>query len=245
MKYLKLYESFLNQKWILGVNENIFSKIEDLVKGKSEKGKIINELLTKNGIQPKGSAYMIHFLGGSEPGKTELSNPYDYLSFTPNICKITSYGVMVVVDEKAKTLQVPDTLTFLSVMEKDEIAKNFTFGLKPGSSVKKADYEYDLSKDIPTLSMKQSQYSVPQQKWNPIGEDQVIELDEDISEMSEEDVISFKTPITMITLQQWVEKLNATGWIKKDKEYFSKYFQTEGADKQEGGEQPTETKEPM
>jgi hypothetical protein len=53
MKNLKLYEDFLNKKWILGINESIFDKIETLVKGKSEKGKILQEFLTKNGIQPK------------------------------------------------------------------------------------------------------------------------------------------------------------------------------------------------
>ena len=55
MKKLKIYEDFINQKWILGVNENIFDKIEDLVKGKSDKGKIVEEFLNKNGIQPKAS----------------------------------------------------------------------------------------------------------------------------------------------------------------------------------------------
>jgi hypothetical protein len=28
----------------------------------------------------------------------------------------------------------------------------------------------------------------------------------------------------MITLEQWVEKLNATGWVKEDTEYFQKYI---------------------
>jgi hypothetical protein len=127
MKKLKLYEDFRNQKWILGVNENIFDKIEDLVKGKSEKGKIIEQFLTKNGIQPKGSAYMVHFLGGSNPGKEELSHPFDYLHYTPGVAKITEDGVLELVDENAKKLQTPDTLSFLAVMEKDDIVKNWTF----------------------------------------------------------------------------------------------------------------------
>lgn len=226
MKYLKLYEKFTDQKWILRINENIIDKIEDLVKGKSDKGKIIEEFLTRNEIKTKGTAYMIHFLGGSEPGKKELSHPFDYLQYTPGVASITKDGLLVINDEKSKTLQVPDTLSFLSVIEKDEIVKNWTWGLKQGCSVKKADYEFDLSKEVPTMTLKESMYSIPQQKWNP-SKEEVVNLDDDISEFSEEDVLSFKTPIKMITLQQWVDELNKTGWIKKDPKYFSQYIKSE------------------
>jgi len=222
MKTLKKYNQFINQKWILGLNENFFDKIEGLVKGKSDKGKIIDEFLKKNQIQPKGSVYMIHYLGGAEPGKAELSHPFDYLKYTPGVAKVTDDGVLQIVDEKSKKLQTPDTLTFLSVMEKDDIVKNWTFGLKQGCSVKKADYEFDLSKDIPTFFLKQSMWSMKEQKWNPT-KDEEIQLDEDIKEI-ENDVISFKTPMTMITLEQWVEKLNATGWVKEDTKYFKEYI---------------------
>jgi hypothetical protein len=220
MKNLKLYEDFLNKKWILGINESIFDKIETLVKGKSENGKILQEFLTKNGIQPKGTLNAIHFLGTNDAGKNEMSNPIDYLHYTSGLAKINSEGLVELTDEKSKTLQVPDTLSWLAIMEKDMIVKNFTFGLKPGSSVKKSDYEFDFTKDVPTITMKDSQYSIPQQKWNPIGESKVIDMDEDISEMKEEDVVSFKNPIKMITLQQWVDELNKTGWVKEDKDYF-------------------------
>jgi hypothetical protein len=220
MKYVKLFEGFLNDKWILGINESIFDKIETLVKGKSEKGKIVQEFLTKNAIPLKGEVYKIHFVGGSEPGKEEMSNPIDYLQYTPGLATINSEGLIELTDEKAKTLQVPDTLTWLSVMEKDNIATNFTWGLKPGSAVKKSTYEFDLTKEVPTLVMNDTQYSVAEQKWNPIGEPDEIILDEDISEIDEKDVISFKNIIKMITLQQWVDQLNATGWAVKDKDYF-------------------------
>jgi hypothetical protein len=223
MKKLKLYEDFRNQKWILGVNENIFDKIEDLVKGKSEKGKILQEFLTKNGIQPKGSVLIVHFLGGSNPGKKELSHPFDYLHYTPGVAKITEDGVLELVDENAKKLQTPDTLSFLAVTEKEDIVKNWTFGLKQGCSVKKGDYQFDLSKEIPTLNIKESMWSMTAQKWNPTKEEE-IQLDEDIKEIRSEDIVSFKSPMAMITLEQWVEKLNATGWVKKDTEYFREYI---------------------
>jgi hypothetical protein len=212
MKHIKLFENF--------INENIFDKIETLVKGKSEKGKIVQEFLTKNGIQTKGNVYAIHYLGGTNAGKEEMSSPIDYLRYTPGLAKINSEGLVELTNEKVKTLQVPDTISWLSIMDKDDIAKNFTFGLKPGSSVKKSDYEFDLTKDVPVLIMKDSQYSIPQQKWNPIGEPKEIIIDEDISEIKEEDIVSFKNPMKMITLQQWVDELNKTGWVKEDKKYF-------------------------
>jgi hypothetical protein len=221
MKHIKLFENFLNDKWILGINESIFDRIEDLVKGKSEKGKVVQEFLTKNAIQPKGNLYTIHYLGGANPGKEEMSNPIDYLQYTPGLAKINSEGLIELTDEKAKTLQVPDTITWLSIMVKDEIVKNFTSGLKPGSAVKKSDYEFDLTKDVPVLSMKDSQYSIPQQKWNPIGDSKEIIIDEDISEVPEKDLVSFKNPMKMITLQQWVDELNKTGWVSKNKDYFT------------------------
>ena len=220
MKHIKLFENFLNAKWILGINESIFDKIETLVKGKSEKGKILQEFLTKNGIESKGTLNAIHFLGGANPGKEEMSNAIDYLHYTPGLVKINPEGLVELIDEKSKTLQVPDTISWLSIMEKDEIVKNFTYGLKPGSAVKRSEYEFDFTPDVPKLTMKDSQYSIPQQKWNPIGDPKEIMIDEDISEMKEEDVVSFKNPIKMITLQQWVDELNKTGWVAKNKDYF-------------------------
>lgn len=224
MKYLKLYESYKSEKWILKVNENIFDKIEDLVKGKSEKGKIVEELLKKNNIPQKGSAYAIHFLGGSEPGKEEKSHPFDYLQYTTDVANITAEGVLVITDEKSKELKVPDTLSFLSVIEKETIVKNWTFGLKQGCSVLKMDYVFNLAENKPTLTQTRFMYSIPQQKWNQVKEAEIVELDEDIKEFSEEDIISFKTPISMITLQEWVDKLNQTGWVKKDTKYFLEYI---------------------
>jgi hypothetical protein len=225
MKNIKLYEKFIDdKKWILGINENIFKKIETLVKGKSEKGKVMQEFLTKNAIQPKGNLYNIHYLGGANPGKEEMSNPIDYLQYTPGLAKIVllqnSEVLVELTDEKAKTLQVPDTISWLSIMAKDDIVNNFTIGLKPGSSVKKSDYEFDLTKDVPVLTMKNSQYSIPQQKWNPIDDSEII-IDEDISEVPQEDLVSFKNPMKMITLQQWVDELNETGWVSKNKDYFT------------------------
>jgi hypothetical protein len=223
MKHIKKYETFLEKKWILGINENIFDKIESLVKGKSNSGKIISEFLTKNGIKETGTAYSILYLGGGNPGKSELSHPFDYLNYTPGIAKITEDGVLVLNDEKSKSLKTPDTLSFLAIIEKDDIVKNWTFGLKQGCSVNKNDYIFDLTKDIPTLTLKKSMWSMLKQSWIK-GEDEIAELDNDITEIKEEDTISFKTPMNMITLQQWVDKLNETGWVKKDTEYFKEYI---------------------
>ena len=217
MKYIKLYESFQDQKWILSINEGIFDKIESLVKGKSEQGKIVSELLTKNNIDESGTGFSILFVGGSEPGKQELSNPIDYLQYTPGVCEITEEGVLVL-GEEYKKLKAPDTISFLSqVVPKDEISKNFTNGLKPGSSVNKLDYKFDLSKDVPTVTMINSMWSMKDQKWIT-GEKETSELQE--NELNEEDILSLQAQMPVITLQQWVDKLNQTGWIKQDTDYF-------------------------
>jgi hypothetical protein len=217
MKYIKLFESFQNQKWILSINEGIFDKIESLVKGKSEQGKIVSELLTKNNIDESGTGFSILFVGGSEPGKQELSNPIDYLQYTPGVCEITEEGVLVLVEEY-KELKAPDTISFLSqVVSKDEISKNFTNGLKPGSSVNKVDYKFDLSKDVPTVTMTNSMWSMKDQKWIT-GQQETNELQE--NELNKEDILSLQAQMNLITLQQWVDKLNQTGWIKEDTDYF-------------------------
>lgn len=223
MKHIKKYETFLEKKWILGINENIFDKIESLVKGKSDSGKIISEFLTKNEIKETGTAYSILPLGGANPGKSELSHPFDYLQYTPGIAEITEDGVLVLNDEKSKSLKTPDTLSFLAIIEKDNIVKNWTYGLWPGSSVNKNDYTFDLTKDIPTLTFKKSMWSMLKQTWIK-GEDEVVEIDDDITEFKEKDIISFKIPMNMITLQQWVDNLNETGWVKEDSEYFKEYI---------------------
>jgi hypothetical protein len=217
MKYIKLFENFHNQKWILSINEGIFDKIESLVKGKSDQGKIISELLTKNNIEESGTGFSILYVGGSQPGKQELSNPIDYLQYTPGVGKITEEGVLVL-NDKYKTLKTPDTISFLSqAVSKEEIAKNFTYGLKPGSSVNKVDYKFDLTKDIPTVTMINNMWSMTDQKWIT-GEKETNELQE--NELNKEDILSFQAQMPLITLQQWVDKLNQTGWIKEDPDYF-------------------------
>lgn len=217
LKHVKLFEQFNQQKWSLSINESIFDKIESLVKGKSDQGKIISELLTKNNIKESGTGFSVLFVGGSEPGKQELSNPIDYLNYTPGASKITEEGVLVL-DEKSKNLKTPDTLSFLSqTVSKEEIAKNFSNGLKPGSSVNKVDYKFDLSKDVPSVTMTTSMWSMKEQKFI-LGEKETSELQE--NELNEEDILSLQAQMPVITLQQWVDKLNQTGWIKEDPDYF-------------------------
>lgn len=217
LKHVKLFEQFNQQKWSLSINESIFDKIESLVKGKSDQGKIISELLTKNNIKESGTGFSVLFVGGSEPGKQELSNPIDYLNYTPGASKITEEGVLVL-DEKSKNLKTPDTLSFLSqTVSKEEIAKNFSNGLKPGTSVNKVDYKFDLSTDVPSVTMTTSMWSMKEQKFI-LGEKETNELQE--NELNEEDILSLQAQMPVITLQQWVDKLNQTGWIKEDPDYF-------------------------
>lgn len=222
---MKTYNEFLNEKWTLKVNENLFDKIESIVKGQSEKGKIIKQLLDKNGLKESGEAYAILYLGGSNPGKQELSNPIDYLRFQPNVCKIDSNDNLIILDEKSKNLKVPDTMTFLLIADKTTIEKNSdneSFLFKPGSLVRKSTYKFDLSNSIPTVTLKNLKYSIPTQNWLSDGEPEVINLDDDINEITEEEVISFKTIMNMITLQQFVDNINNHAKKQGIIEYFIK-----------------------
>lgn len=217
LKHLKLFEQWDQQKWILSINEGIFDKIESLVKGKSDKGKIISELLTKNNIKESGTGFSIVSLGGASPGKRELSNPIDYLNYTPGASKITEERVLVL-DDESKNLKTPDTISFLSqTVSKEKIDKNSYFGLMPGTSVNKVDYKFDLSKDVPTVTMTTSQWSMKEQKFI-LGGEETKELQE--NDLDEEIILSLQVQMPIITLQQWVDKLNQTGWIKEDPDYF-------------------------
>jgi hypothetical protein len=161
MKLIKLFEEFLEEKkFTLELNESLFDKIESLVKGKSKKGEIISKLLQTNSIKEKGSVFGIWYLGGAEPGKDSMSNPIDYLHYTPGVAKIED-GKILLIDEKAKKLKVHDTIPFLANMEgKDQIAKNFTFGLKPGSSVWKQEEKSGYSSKFYESKFKESSKTI-------------------------------------------------------------------------------------
>lgn len=229
MKKIKLFETFIeDKKYHLNLNESLFDKIESLVKGKSDKGEVVSKLLQTNGIKEAGTVYGIWYVGGSEPGKKEKSNPIDYISFASGVAKVED-GKVVLTDDKSKKLKVHDTIPFLISMEgKDQVNKNFSFGLKPGTVVWKCDYEFDLASDKPTLTLEEKQvWSIPSQKWIAMddrfggGELNKIELSDDLGDLDETAIFSFKTPLKEITLEEWVEKLNSTGWVEKDPEYFS------------------------
>jgi hypothetical protein len=65
--------------------------------------------------------------------------------------------------------------------------------------------------------MTTSMWSMKEQKFI-LGEKETSELQE--NELNEEDILSLQAQMPVITLQQWVDKLNQTGWIKEDPDYF-------------------------
>ena len=166
MGNIKNYNDFVDEKFILKINESLFDKIESMVKGQSDKGKIIKQLLDKNGLKENGEAYSVYFVGGSEPGKQDMSNPIDYLRYNPNICKIDASDNLIILDEKSKNLKVPDTMAFLLIADKSTIEKNIdneAFLFKPGALVRKSTYKFDLSISVPTLTLANLKYSIPSQ----------------------------------------------------------------------------------
>ena len=146
MKYLKNYENYKDNKFLLNVNENLFDKIEKMVAGKSDKGKIIKQILDKNDIKEQGSSGEVNMRGGTDDGKS-LSNPFDYIKWN-KVANINSENTVILTDEKAKKLQVPNTIEFLCIMEKENIDENFTWGLIPHSSVLKIDYNLSNESEL-------------------------------------------------------------------------------------------------
>ena len=65
-------------KRIKKFNENFLGRLENALKGKSEKGKIVEEMLNKNNITPEGFAYCFQYLGGKLDDE-ENSHPISFL----------------------------------------------------------------------------------------------------------------------------------------------------------------------
>jgi hypothetical protein len=212
MGNIKKYNDFVDEKFILKINENLFDKIESMIKGQSDKGKIIKQILDKNGIKETGFLYSIQWVGGSEPGKTQLSNPIDYLQYQ-NICKVDANENLIITDEKSKRLKVPDVMSFLAITNKEFIEGtgpgHGAFNLfKVGSEVNKESYKFDLSIDIPTVTINKSTYYIPKQDWIPTNKPETVNLDDDITEIGDDEILSLKNVINIVTLQNVVDMIN-------------------------------------
>ena len=108
---------------------------------------------------------------------------------------------------------MPDVVSFMAVANKSTVegtgpGQGSFMLFKVGSVVSKSSYKFDLSIEIPTITIDTLNYSIIKQNWIDDGnKSDVINLDDDITEF-ENDIISFKTPMNIIILQKYVDNIN-------------------------------------
>lgn len=197
MKKIKTFEGFLDV-------------IENAIKGKSEKGKIVEEMLKKNNITTEGFCYTFRYLGGSDLTPEIKSHPLSFLwNYEPNKGKAKFENGNLVISDDLKNLKVVNILPMLDKEEKEGIRKQ---GRIQSSAVIKFNYKFDLSKDIPTLEIKDaSLFNIENGKWEISDRiedlNKIEELDGEIDEeLVFSGVIFNKDLVT--TYQNFVDELN-------------------------------------
>ena len=86
-------------RYIKKFNESFLDRLEAAVKGKSDKGKLIGEMLKKQNITEQGFAYTFRFINASDP--ITKSHPISYLvNYKPNEGKLkVEGGKLLLTDE--------------------------------------------------------------------------------------------------------------------------------------------------
>jgi hypothetical protein len=138
-------------KHIRKFNEGFLDTIENAIKGKSEKGKLIEELLKKNNLPAEGFGYAFQYFGG-DLTEEEKSHPLSFLwNYEPNKGKAKFENGNLVITDDLKNLKVVNILPMLDKEEKEGVQKH---GRIQSSAVIKFNYKFDLSKDVPTFELK-------------------------------------------------------------------------------------------
>jgi hypothetical protein len=138
-------------KHIRKFNEGFLDTIENAIKGKSEKGKLIEELLKKNNLPTEGFGYAFQYFGG-DLTEEEKSHPLSFLwNYEPNKGKAKFENGNLVISDDLKNLKVVNILPMLDKEEKEGVQKH---GRIQSSAVIKFNYKFDLSKDVPTFELK-------------------------------------------------------------------------------------------
>ena len=203
MKHIKLYENFL-------------SKLEDMVKGKTEKGKIVAEILKKNNIPADGFAYCFSYTGGSDLTHEMKSHPLSFLSnYKPNKGKVKFENGEISIPDDFKNKKVVNILPMVDKEEKEGVEKH---GRIQSSAVIKFNYKFDLSKDVPTLEMSNALlFNIETGKWEK-NEDaskmnQIEEIDGKYQKSEEADIEELFGAVVFnkeleTTYQKFIDELN-------------------------------------
>jgi hypothetical protein len=181
-------------KYIKKFNEGFLDKLEAAVKGKSNKGKLIEEMLKKQNLPLEGFGYTFRFMGGSDLTPEVKSHPFSYLTnYEPNKGKLKAEnGKLVLTDETFNTKKVVNIISMLDKQLKDG-EKIEEHGRIQSSAVIKFNYKFDLSLENPTLTFSNGLlFDIEKGTWvknEKIDMDKVEILDGDINPETEKNLV--------------------------------------------------------
>jgi hypothetical protein len=182
-------------KYIKKFNEGFLDSLEAAVKGKSDKGKLIEEMLKKQNLPLEGFGYTFRFMGGSDLTPEEKSHPFSYLTnYEPNKGKLKAEnGKLLLTDETFNSKKVVNIISMLDKQLKDgeKIEEN---GRIQSSAVIKFNYKFDLSLENPTLTFSNGLlFDIEKGTWvknEKIDMDKVEILDGDVDSESEKQLVA-------------------------------------------------------
>lgn len=207
MKHIKLFEGFLD-------------KIENAIKGKSEKGKVIADILKSNNLPTQGFGYAFQYFGGADLTPEEKSHPLSFLwNYKPNAGKAKFEDGNLVISDDLKDKKVVNILPMLDKAEKEGIKKT---GRIQSSAVIKFNYKFDLSKDVPTIEIKDTTlFNIETGKFEPNDKvssmNKVEELDGEIDDKTFDEQFGsavFNEDL-VTTYQNFIDELNKRSDIKE------------------------------
>ena len=180
-------------KYIKKFNEGFLDKLEAAVKGKSNKGKLLGEMLKKQNLPEEGFGYSFRFMGGDLTDE-EKSHPFSYLTnYKPNEGKLKAEnGKLVLTDETFNSKKVVNIIPMLD-KELSDGEKIEHHGRIQSSAVIKFNYKFDLSLENPTLTFSNGLlFDIEKGTWvknEKIDMDQVEILDGDVDSEKEKQLV--------------------------------------------------------
>ena len=181
-------------KYIKKFNEGFLDNLEALVKGKSDKGKLIEEMLKKQNLPEEGFGYTFRYMGGADLTSEEKSHPISYLSnYEPNKGKLkVENGKLLLTDETFNSKKVVNIIPMLDkqLSDGEQIEEH---GRVQSSAVIKFNYKFDLSLENPTLTMSNGLlFDIEKGTWvknEKIDMDKVEILDGDVDSKKEKELV--------------------------------------------------------
>ena len=178
-------------RYIKKFNESFLDRLEAAVKGKSDKGKLIGEMLKKQNIAEQGFAYTFRFTGGSDLTDEEKSHPISYLvNYKPNEGKLkVEDGKILLTDETLNDKKVVNVIPMIDKTEKEGVEEH---GRIWSSAVIKFDYKFDLVAENPTLTFSNGLlFDIEKGTWvknDKVSMDSVEVLDGEINPETEKNL---------------------------------------------------------